>query len=73
MIIPDIGNRHVLVAIVDEMKYRLKEGFTVRPIDPMLLEFNHLLDEFIARWELDGDQHSFARIFRKRGDENEIS
>lgn len=62
MKIPNIENKEILVSIVDELKYRLKFSISKDKRDPMIDDFNALLNKFIFCWGLDKDQHSFAKL-----------
>lgn len=65
MQIPDITNKHILVEVVDELKYRLKARLASSGPDPILVDFNNVLNSFIKEWELNKDQHSFAALKEK--------
>ena len=62
MKISDINSRETLVSVVDELKYRIKSGIIKDKKDPMIDDFNDLLNKFIFCWGLDKDQHSFAKL-----------
>ncbi|MEA3225035.1 MAG: hypothetical protein U9Q07_03730 [Planctomycetota bacterium] len=72
IIIPTIVSRNMLVRVVDELKYclkgRLERGIATETRDPMLEDFNDLLNNFIVKWKLGEDSHNFAVLPRKQGD-----
>jgi len=57
--LPFIFSREVLVAVVDELAFRLKK---IDQDDQMLTDFRTQVRSFIKRWNLDGDPHSFASL-----------
>lgn len=56
----DITNRKELVAVVDELKHRLKHPDILR--DQMALDLNRHLNKFIELWGLGWDQHNYAKL-----------
>lgn len=58
--IPDINSEETLVAIINDLKHYLKTREFHKY--PMLEDFNDVLNRFIVKWKLDGDQHSYASL-----------
>lgn len=56
----DITCRKELVAVVNELKHRLKSSYAFR--DPMAQDLNTHLNKFIDRWQLNWDPHVFAKL-----------
>jgi len=62
MYLKDITNDEYLVYLIDELKHRIKPISSNNKGSEMGKDFNHLLDKFIDKWNLDCDQHHFAKL-----------
>lgn len=57
--IPDISSDAILTEIIDELKYQIKSAGSLG-CTPMITEFNEWLNDFITKYTLGTDLHTFA-------------
>lgn len=60
--IEPIKNDDDLVKVIDELKHQLKPGASNAVLNVLCREFNHVLNDFISRWQLGEGQHTFAEL-----------
>lgn len=62
----EIDSRKALINALNVLKIGLKArvcvDLTGDNADPMLEDFNSMLNKFIIKWKLDGDPHDFASL-----------